>query len=95
MSVQNTIIGPVLTEKATDMAARGVYTFSVMPLVTKHSIARSLEDMYDVEVAKVRVLTKKGRSKRIGKTRREVSTADQKIAYIWLKKGTLELFPKA
>ena len=53
MSIQNTIIGPVLTEKATDMAARGVYTFSVMPLVTKHSIARSLEDMYEVEVAKV------------------------------------------
>lgn len=87
MSVQNTIIGPVLTEKATDMAARGVYTFSVMPLVTKHSIARSLEDMYDVEVAKVRVLTKKGRSKRIGKTRREVSTADQKLHTFGLKKA--------
>lgn len=95
MSIQHTIIGPLLTEKATDLANRGVYAFAVTPLSSKHQIATTLESLYPVEVAKVRVLTKKGRTKRVGKTRREVSLPDQKIAYVWLKKGTLELFPKA
>lgn len=95
MSMQHTIMSPVLTEKATDMANRGVYTFTVAPLATKHQIAATLESLYSVEVAKVRVLTKKGRTKRVGRTRREVPVQNQKVAYVWLKKGSLELFPKA
>ncbi len=95
MSIQHTIMGPVLTEKATDMANRGMYTFMVAPLATKHQIADALQSIYGVDVAKVRVLTKKGRTKRVGKTRREVPIENRKIAYVWLKKGTFELFPKA
>lgn len=95
MKQNDIIIKPVLTEKASQMTKNNVYTFEVSPDTNKFQIADLLQHLYKVKVSKVRVATRVGKVRKGGRKRQEKKMANKKIAYVVLKEGTIEIFPKA
>lgn len=93
MKINEVLIKPVLTEKAINLAKSQVYCFFVNPKAKKSQIKEAIEELYSVDVAKIRVSYQKGKSKRIGRLRKEKKLRALKIAYIKLKKGEINLFP--
>lgn len=94
MNINQVIIKPVVTEKAMHLVKSNVYTFQVHNDSSKPQIADVLEKLYKVKVAKIRIVSRDGKMKRVGKKMQYKKTADRKIAYIQLKEGKIDLFPQ-
>lgn len=86
---------PVVTEKATTMAQKNVYVFTVGTFATKDQIRHAVETYYNVTVGSIRVSIRKGKVQRVGKRMIPKAVADRKIAYVTVTKGSISLFPKA
>lgn len=84
---------PRLNEKTYGLAASRVYVFDVDRSVNRHSIARAVEDQFEVKVAKVNTTNVSGKPKRVislsGKRLRNTdgSRNDFKKAYVTLAEG--------
>ena len=63
---QDIIIRPIITEKSMDMLADKRYVFEVADDATKPEIAAAVEELFDVEVAKVNTISMKKKPKRLG-----------------------------
>ena len=63
---QDIIIKPIITEKSMDMLADKRYVFEVADSATKPEIAAAIEEMFEVEVAKVNTISMKKKPKRLG-----------------------------
>ncbi|MGC8784599.1 MAG: 50S ribosomal protein L23 [Armatimonadota bacterium] len=61
------ILHPVITERSTDNARMGRYTFAVAPDANKIDIKRAIEAIYRVNVLKVNVMNVRGKRRRIGR----------------------------
>ncbi|MBD3414612.1 MAG: 50S ribosomal protein L23 [Candidatus Aminicenantes bacterium] len=89
MSVHNpykVIIKPVITEKSTMLKEKErSICFEVHPRANKIEIKDAVEKLFDVKVDKVRIVKKRGKKKRMGRS--EGRTKDWKKAYVTLKKG--------
>jgi large subunit ribosomal protein L23 len=94
MKVNELLIKPVLTEKATQLANRQVYTFEVNLKANKKNIAAVLEKLYPVKVAAVRLVVRPGKVRRTGRKMISRKTSQRKIAYITVKEGKIDLFPQ-
>ncbi len=71
----------------------GIYTFLVERHATKGEIAKSVEKLFDVNVARVNVLKKASKTKRIYATKKYSKTSSGKKAIVVLQKGqTIGLF---
>ncbi len=55
---------PLVTEKNSILAEKGVYVFEVTPEATKTEIKKAVEKYFRVKVANVNTATCRGRSKR-------------------------------
>jgi large subunit ribosomal protein L23 len=77
---------PRITEKATELAARNVYVFNVLPRANKHEVAKAIENVYGVIPERVRMLTIRGK-KVSGRQGLGGKTAGGKKAYVFLKEG--------
>lgn len=77
------IIRPVITEKSMTGTPNKRYTFRVARDANKIEIARAVEALFGVKVAKVNTLTVKGKTKRVGKY--SGYTSDWKKAIVTLK----------
>lgn len=65
MSYANIIIKPLITEKSTHQAnARNTYAFQVDGKADKTEIKAAIEKLYNVKVADVRTLVRKGKARR-------------------------------
>ena len=64
--VQDIIVKPVITEASMDRIADKRYTFKVMNNATKPEIAKAVEDMFGVKVAKVNTISMKKKPTRTG-----------------------------
>lgn len=95
MKINHTLIKPILTEKATQLAQKKIYMFQVHLDANKFEIKETLEKIYPVKVKHVTVSTRKGKTRRIGKRMKTKKLADKKIAFITLKEGKLDIFPQA
>jgi large subunit ribosomal protein L23 len=93
--MKQTIIKPVLTEKATDGAVRQVYMFQVGAEANKHQVQQSLETMYGVKVKHVRMVNRKGKTRRVARRSNTVQMPDRRIAYVTLISGKFDMFPQA
>jgi large subunit ribosomal protein L23 len=83
---------PLLSEKTTDLAHLGKYTFRVAKDANKIEIAQAVEKMFKVDVVKVNTLNVRGKKRRMGRFR-EGRTSDWKKAIVTLKSGqTITLF---
>ena len=64
--VQDIIIKPVITEASMDRIGNKRYTFKVMSDATKPEIAKAVETMFGVKVAKVNTISMKKKPTRTG-----------------------------
>lgn len=94
MKINEIIIAPVLTEKATNLVKNQVYTFLVSPKANKSQIREVLENLYSVKVSAVRTMTRKGKEVKRGKRMTTKKLPDQKVAFVELKEGKIDLFPQ-
>ena len=60
----DTILAPVITEKATLLSELNKVVFRVAPDATKDQIATAVEQLFNVRVMKVNTLVTKGKVKR-------------------------------
>ena len=85
MHYGQTIIEPVISEKAVLAKALSRYVFKVHPAATKVAISQAVEKLFKVNV--VSVNTVKVRAKRKSMGRSVGRTANWKKAYVTLKPG--------
>ena len=92
MNARDIILAPVITEKAVSMLPEKKYTFRVADKANKIEIAKAVEEIFGVKVAKVNTISMKGHLRRMG--RNEGYTSDWKKAIITLKPDskTIEFF---
>jgi len=83
------IIKPVISEQSMDIAPDKKYTFKVHPDANKTEVKRAVEEIFDVEVAKVNIMNVKGKKKRMG--RFEGMTSASKKAIVTLTKDSKEI----
>ncbi|MGN0660659.1 MAG: 50S ribosomal protein L23 [Oscillospiraceae bacterium] len=91
-SAQDIIIRPIVTEKSLEGIADKKYTFRVAKSANKIEIAKAVEELFGVSVAKVNTMNCKGRKKRMG---RSIGyQPDWKKAIVTLKEDskTIEFF---
>ena len=82
-TAQEIIIAPVITEASMAAISQKKYTFRVMKKVNKQEIAKAVEELFGVKVAKVNTINVRGRSKRMGL--HVGKTADWKKVIVTLK----------
>ena len=81
----DTIVSPVITEKATMLSEQNKVVFRVAKDATKPQIAEAIENLFKVTVVKVNTLNVKGKTKRF--RGREGKRSDVKKAIITLAEG--------
>ena len=85
------IIEPIVSERSMDLMQENKYVFYVDNKANKVEIKKAVEELFDVEVEKVRTINVKGKPKRLG--RYEGYTPQRKKAVVTLKEGdSIELF---
>jgi large subunit ribosomal protein L23 len=81
----DTILSPVITEKATLLSEQNKVVFQVAQDATKVEIAAAVEELFKVQVVKVNTLNVKGKTKRFrGHLGRR---SDVKKAIVTLQEG--------
>ena len=92
MNVRDIILAPVITEKSVAGLSEKKYTFRVADGANKIEIAKAVEEIFGVKVAKVNTISTKGRKRRMG--RFEGYTSDWKKAVVTLTEDskTIEFF---
>ena len=81
----DTIVSPVITEKATALSEFNKMVFRVHKGASKNSIKKSIEKIFKVNVIKINTINLKGRTKMVkGK---KSSRPGYKKAIVTLKKG--------
>ncbi len=87
------IIRPVVSEKSYGLLDDGVYTFVVDPRASKIEISQAVETIFNVQVAKVNTLNRKGKRKRNRKSGTFGKRPDTKRAIVTLASGgRIDLF---
>ena len=81
----DTIVSPVITEKATMLSEQNKVVFRVAKDATKPQIAEAIENLFKVSVVKVNTLNVKGKTKRF--RGRAGKRSDVKKAIVTLAEG--------
>ncbi len=89
---QDIILRPIITENSMDGIADRKYTFEVAKDANKIEIAKAVEELFEVKVAKVNTINVDGKLRRYG--RFEGFTASRKKAIVTLTEDskTIEFF---
>ena len=92
MNARDIILAPVITEKSVAAMGDKKYTFCVADGSNKIEIAKAVEEIFGVKVAKVNTISMKGKKRRMG--RFEGYTSDWKKAVVTLTEDskTIEFF---
>lgn len=67
-TAQDIVIKPIITEDSMERLQNGKYTFEVAKDANKVEIAKAIEELFDVKVAKVNTISVKGKQKRMGRS---------------------------
>ena len=67
MDARDIILAPVVTEKSVTLMADKKYTFKVEKTANKIQIAKAVEEIFGVKVAKVNTISMKGAKRRMGR----------------------------
>ena len=90
---RDVILEPVVSEKSYALLDEGVYTFIVHPDANKTEIRQAVEAIWNVRVANVNTLNRKGKRKRNRRMPTFGKRPDTKRAIVTLVPGqTIELF---
>ena len=66
-TAQDIILKPIITEASMDALQMNKYTFKVAKDANKVEIAKAVEELFGVKVAKVNTINVKGKMKRMGR----------------------------
>ena len=88
-SAYDVILKPVITEKSMDLTADKKYTFKVAVDADKTAVKNAVEEIFDVNVAKVNIMNVNGKIKRMGRT--VGRTAAYKKAIVTLTEDSKEI----
>lgn len=94
MHLHNVLIKPNITEKSLKKAKEAVYCFSVAKAVSKRQIRQAVEELYKVKIAKITVVSRSGKWRRVGKKQVRKKLPSTKLAYVKVTNGSIDLFPK-
>ena len=83
------VIRPIITESSMDLAAERKYAFKVDPRANKTEVKHAIEEIFDVDVAKVNIMNVNGKTKRLGRSGGK--TADYKKAIVTLTPDSKEI----
>jgi large subunit ribosomal protein L23 len=90
---RDVILKPVVSEKSYGLLDSGVYTFIVHPDSNKTEIRQAVESIFNVRVASVNTLNRKGKRKRNRRQATFGKRPDTKRAIVTLAAGDrIELF---
>lgn len=90
---QDVVIAPEVSEKTFSLQDAAVYTFKVHPDASKPEIRDAVEALFNVKVASVNTLNRKGKRKRNRRLPTYGKRSDVKRAYVTLAPGeSIELF---
>lgn len=84
--MEDVIIAPIITEKSMRDAAFGKFTFKVVKAANKNAIKSAIENKFKVNVLQTHVIVVKGKRKRTGIRRIEVTINPWKKAIVQLAK---------
>ena len=90
LDINDIIIEPIITEKASEMAKYNKYVFKVNKLADKKSISYAIEKLYNVKVSKCAIINLKGVFKKF--RRKNLYKHGYKKAIITLSEGKLKFF---
>ena len=86
------ILRPIITEESMDNVALRKYTFAVDKNANKIEIAKAVEELFGVEVAKVNTMNVNGHLRRYGRFEGYTSDWKKAIVTITEKSKTIEFF---
>ena len=86
------IIKPVITETSMDDAQNKKYTFKVATDANKTQVKLAVEEIFDVEVAKVNILNVDGKLKRMGRNVGRTPASKKAIVTLTEKSKDIEFF---
>ncbi len=89
MAAQDIIVRPIITEKSMLGATDKKYTFEVAKKANKIEIAKAVEEIFGVKVAKVNTVNVRGRLRRQG--RNQGYTRAWKKAYVTLTQDSKDI----
>ena len=91
-SAYDVIIKPVISERSMDQAAEKKYTFKVAVDANKTEIRNAVEEIFDVEVAKVNIMNVNGKKKRMGRYVGMAAASKKAIVTLTEKSKEIEFF---
>jgi large subunit ribosomal protein L23 len=90
---EDVVIAPEVSEKTYALIDQGVYTFRVHDSASKPEIRDAVEQLFNVRVAKVNILNRKGKIRRNRRSNTFGKRPDIKRAYVTLAPGeSIDLF---
>ena len=92
MAAQDIILRPVVSEKSMAGIADKKYTFEVAKSATKIDVAKAVEELFGVKVAKVNTLHVRGRLRRQGGVQGYTSSWKKAIVTLKEESKTIEFF---
>ena len=91
MNIYEVLRRPIITEKNTMLGAQGKYAFEVDRRANKNLVKQAVEQIFNVQVTGVNMLSVPGKMKRVGRSRG--MTSSWKKAIVTLESGQrIELF---
>ena len=85
INLYDSIVGPVITEKSTNLSTLNKIVFKVIDTANKKNLKKNIEKIFKVNVTKINIINKRNRIKFTrGKT---VRVKGYKKAIVTLKKG--------
>ena len=85
VSLYDTIISPVITEKSSNMSTQNKVVFKVRDDANKKTLKKNIEKIFKVNVTKINIINKKSKIKL---TRgRKIKVSGFKKAIVTIKKG--------
>ena len=92
MDPRDIILAPVVTEKSVALMADKKYTFKVEKNANKIQIAKAVEEIFGVKVAKVNTISMKGAKRRMGRFEGYRSDWKKAIVTLTADSKTIEFF---
>lgn len=92
MTAHEIVIRPIITEKSMSAIGAKKYTFEVARNATKIDIARAVEELFKVKVAKVNTLHVRGHLRRQGRTQGYTAAWKKAIVSLTEESKPIEFF---
>ena len=86
------ILKPVISEKSMEDAANKKYTFKVATDANKTEVKHAVEEIFDVEVKKVKIMNVVGKEKRMGRYVGMTAATKKAIVTLTEKSKEIEFF---